>query len=121
MDEQKKGPELKERLAEVVRKIEALQEEVAVFSIEDKDISSDWVFDQLAELLVTEEPDGQKGELAYDEEDGSVYVILDARAIGSTRTHADGTITHHALDGTLLKTEPPGTKLTEAVPPWKEA
>ncbi len=71
MDEQKKEQKMQytERLiAQVVRKIETMQEEIAWPAINNQDISAGDVLNQLRELLRVEAPDGKIGTLAVDED-----------------------------------------------------
>ena len=79
MDEQKM--QYTERLiAQMVRKIEAMQDEVAGQAANNQDISADDVLNQLRGLLRVEAPDGKIGTLAVDE--GGFFVMGETRITG---------------------------------------
>jgi hypothetical protein len=83
MDEQKKEQKMQymeELLTQVVRGINAVQEEAAGAAIEGRDISADRVCDLLDEVLTVDEPDGRRGKLAVDEY--GIFVMLGARITG---------------------------------------
>lgn len=67
-------------IAQLVEKIEALQEEVAAPAIYGQDISANRVCDRLEALLEVEAPDGETGKLSADE--GGVSIIYGVKITG---------------------------------------
>jgi hypothetical protein len=87
---------------QLVRKVEALQEEAAGRSIRGKDVSADWLCDQLDDLLQATTPDGKSGRLSSDGDD-NFHIVLGTRITGESviSTHPgdfNGAVWDEAMD-----------------------
>jgi hypothetical protein len=67
-------------LAQLVRKIEDMREEVAASAVYGKDISARHVADQLDGVLEVEDPGGKVGTLTIDE--NGIFIMLGTRITG---------------------------------------
>jgi hypothetical protein len=77
MDDGEKVQYLNDLIGQLVRKIEAMQEEIAGPDVDGKVVSAERVAGKLDELLNVEDPGGQAGRLMAAEDDWYIIFLSD--------------------------------------------